>query len=124
MMDSVIFLEEASRMCKSFKYCVSCPLQIETDNSSTLDCLMRAVHLTDEKKISDCVKIVEEWLEKNPKKTRLSEFKRLFPNNTIYYGEYPALCVTRFDKSINCKNFGADWSCTECKRIFWDEEIE
>lgn len=122
-MEAAKFLEEASRMCKSFKYCVQCPLRIEVDDISTIDCLLEAVHLTDEKRVSDCVKIVEEWIKKNPKKTRLSEFKKLFPNNTIEYENYPALCVKRFDNSRMCAGY-VETSCTECKRIFWDEEIE
>lgn len=122
-MDAAKFLEEAGRMCKSFKYCVSCPLRIEVDDISTIDCLLEAVHLTDEKRVRDCVKIVEEWIEKNPKKTRLSEFKKLFPNNTIEYENYPALCVKRFDNSRMCEGY-VETSCAECKRIFWDEEIE
>ena len=54
----------------------------------------------------------------DPVKTRMSEFKKLFPNYN-YPSDLPIACVREFDCTATCKK-----NCHECKKEFWLTPIE
>lgn len=70
------------------------------------------------------VKIVEEWAESHPAKTRQSEFLKEFPNAAVAYGTIDIL-PCKFDKTLaeDCDG-GHPRECVECKQAYWNKEVE
>lgn len=116
-MDAVKFLEEASRMCKQVGNCINCPL-VDDLLDDTIECRINLKRTLDHEEIEDCVKIVEEWANKNPIRTRLSELTKIFPNISMYDG-IPAGCIKFWDSSEDCR----DNSCLKCAQKFWNQEV-
>ena len=114
VMDSVKFLEEASRICRQVGNCINCPL-VDGLVDDNVECRINLKRTLDHEEIEDCVKIVEEWSKNNPKKTRAEALKRLFPNNSV-----ESLCIQLFDTSIET----CEGNCPECIEKFWHEEVE
>lgn len=107
-MDAVEFLIDFRRMCLSYGCtCTGCELKDVQCELTEKDC--------DHEKM---ICVVEEWAKEHPVKTRLSEFKKLFPNYN-YPSELPITCVRVFDCTATCiKN------CLECKKKFWITPID
>lgn len=118
MMDAVKFLEEAGRMCRQVGNCTNCQLVDDLVNDD-IECKINLKRTLDHEEIEECVKIVEKWSNKHPKKTRLSEFLKMFPNCQMDDG-VPDGCVKVWDISKQCEN---NFSCKECAEAFWYEEI-
>ena len=108
-MDAVEFLRDFRRMCWTYEEpcCENCKLEGGGCNFTDWGC--------DHEK---AVRIVEEWAKEHPVKTRLSEFKKLFPNYN-YPSDLPIACVREFDCTATCKK-----NCHECKKKFWLTPIE
>ena len=122
-MDSVKFIEERRRMCKSFDTgCNGCPasnackneLCCAFDLGSTLDAAAQ-------------IAIVEEWSAAHPRKTRQSVFLEHYPETTL--DEYGVLWIcpsdisaTHRDSDGGCKN--PYNMCDNCRREFWMHEVE
>ena len=70
-MDVVEYLKVKTRMCDSLKECGDCPLD-KINNTDNINCFDR--HYEEE-----AVAIVEKWSAEHPKKTRQSEFLKMFP---------------------------------------------
>lgn len=117
-MDSVKFLEEASRICRQVGNCINCPL-VDDLVDDNIECRINLKRTLDHEEIEDCVKIVEEWSNKHPKKTRLSEFVKMFPNCQMNDG-IPVGCIRFWDDSEHCRK---NISCEECAKEFWNEEV-
>lgn len=122
-MDAVKFIEERNRMCKSFgERCKGCP---------GFDAYKEALCLVDRESTLDAtaqVAIVEEWSTAHPRKTRQSEFLKIYPEAQINkkYGFIeicPADLMTNFrDDTGHCSR--KDIDCTNCRREFWTQEVE
>lgn len=112
-MDAVKFLEEASRICRQVGNCINCPL-VDDLVDDNIECRINLKRTLDHEEIDDCVKIVEEWAKKYPRKTRDEEIKRLFPNNSV-----EDLCIQFFDTSIE----KCEGNCPECIEKFWNQEV-
>lgn len=61
---------------------------------------------------------IAKLVENNPKKTRYSEFLKLFPHYS-YLFDFPLGCIKEFDRNMKCKK-----DCYRCKRTFWFETIK
>lgn len=113
-MDAVEFLRDFRRMCSSYgSTCTGCKLGNVTCATCSLskdDC--------DHKKV---IRIVEKWAKEHPVKTRLSEFLKLFPNESIQEKGCPSLCTKFFDSTVSCKD---SEGCLDCKKKFWLTPIE
>ena len=60
-----------------------------------------------------------------PKKTRLTELKRIFPKIKLNSAGYPILCPQDFSKDIRCVAYGKHSNqCDKCKEGFWNKEIK
>lgn len=108
-MDAVEFLRDFRRMCSSYgPTCTGCKLAgvqcIPTENNC------------DHKEV---IRVVEEWAKAHPVKTRLSEFKKLFPNCRRVQG-YPEFCIIDFDQKQKCMRS----ECAACRKAFWLTPIE
>ena len=119
-MDAVKFIEERSRMCKSFDGgCKGCPafnacedeMCCAVGQESTLDATAQIV-------------MVEEWSAAHPRKTRQSVFLGQYPNAAIrndgFVNIYPCDIDKKVRKSADCG--GVD--CINCLREFWMQEVE
>lgn len=120
-MDAVKFIEERDRMCKSFGVsCQGCPafgagedvLCCAVEKESPLDATAR-------------IAIVEEWSITHPRKTRQSEFLKMFPNPALDSDGVIAIqpCEVIVDA---CKDSNGNkrTNCWACRREFWMQEIE
>lgn len=123
-MDAVEFIKERNRMCKSFgDRCTGCPAfnacEDEpcclVDQESTLDATTQ-------------VAMVEEWSVAHSRKTRQSEFLKIYPDTTIDINTgaiiiCPAtLSNSHQDENGMCNQLGV--GCNDCQREFWLKEIE
>lgn len=108
-MDAIEFLRDFRRMCSSYGNgsCDKCKLAHTMCNVNECEC--------DHKEV---IRVVEEWAKEHPVKTRLSEFKKLFPDIPLLF-HYPIGCVKMYDKKAECTGI-----CCSCQRNFWLEQID
>lgn len=121
-MDAVKFIKERDRMCKSYYdaekgYCSDgCPAH--DVQCSDLDGLS-----TDAEEL---VTLVEEWSAAHPRKTRQSVFLEQWPNAKIrkdgILDIFPCVVCTTKRKNNNCESVA--FSCVNCSREFWMQEVE
>lgn len=125
-MNAVEFLKENDRMCKTFDSCSGkdggemCELYVKS-NEKGLSCADYATTYPEE-----TVKIIEKWAKEHPKKTRQSEFLKMFPRARIKKGVL-LLCPMNMNFELSCPkgNLGYDESdCYKCQKEFWSKEIE
>lgn len=124
-MDAVEFLKEKSRMCNTFNLCDGGGYQ-ET-------CELYKKGLTCADYTNDypekAVEIVERWAKEHPKKTRQSEFLKMFPDARLFDGVLAIdpckINSLRFD-SKECRSYIDEFgclSCDKCREQFWHEEV-
>lgn len=121
-MDAVEFFEERDRMCKSFGGdCTGC--DIYKVRMSNLSC--NAFIFT---RPREMVAIVERWAKDHPRKTRQSEFLKMFPNARIAVdGCIGGICPSDLDTEFVCpmQKRGSDYACCpECRRVYWHAEVK
>ncbi len=112
-MDAVEFLKEAIRMCKSYTSCTGCVLEHKCPTTSM------------ETEAPDkLVEIIEKWAKEHPKKTRQSEFLKMFPDVRRKDGVvdlHPCMIDTKnYPKDDYC----ATNSCNDCRKDYWLQEVE
>lgn len=118
-MDALDFLRERNRMCKSFNWCSegcpawggSCKLETGTD----LEC-----------EADKQVQIVKEWAAAHPRKTRKSEFLKMFPNVVLNDKGQPGYCPMTLDTAYHPVGgcvLDVD-ICQRCKDTFWGQEVD
>lgn len=118
-MDAVEYLKEAKRMCDTVGDCRECPLN---SSNTVIPCKLVRDNweLTNPEKI---VAIVEKWALEHPKKTRQSEFLKMFPNARIR-GDVleirPCDIDTSYKHSKECDNV----QCWDCRKKYWLAEVE
>lgn len=113
-MDTMKFIEECDRMCKTFDECRDgCPAY----DGKCLRC-------NDEwdKKF---VAVVEQWSKDHPRKTRQSEFLKQYPNvilDTNGIIKIPSCLMDPGQYQINncCRSI----SCDDCRHEFWSAEVK
>ena len=130
-MDAVEFLKESSRMCEAFNdNCKNkdgnnfyCGLRCEANkNGESCDEYIR-------NHPDKGVAIVEKWAKEHPRKTRQSEFLKMFPEATIFEGVLkiePCELVSSKLNTEECHSydeFGLS-GCYECRKNYWLEEVE
>lgn len=103
-MDAVKFLEECRRMINLGE---SVPLA---------DCDVTA---------EEVVANVEWWSKNNPRKTRQSEFLKLFPNAELDYQGVIIVDPCDIDKTMHGKDEDCyNGNCDDCRNEFWMQEVE
>ena len=122
-MDTVKFIEERRRMCKSFgDRCTGCPAFNACDNN-----LCCAVGNESKMDATDQIAIVEEWSAAHPRKTRQSVFMEQYPDAILDGFGVLRICPIYIsadyrDSCNGCKNIGK--KCSDCRREFWMQEVE
>lgn len=104
-----VFMKEWERLCQSVNdvYCVGCVINKRRKGYSC----RKWVQYNHE----EAVKIVQEWSDANPIKTRLSVLKEQYPNLKTYDGRV-VFCAGEL-YGFSC---GKRTSCDDC----WNEPIE
>ena len=119
-MDAVNFIVTRDRMCKSFKdRCRGCEIANRMDgNESCNDYIKRCP--------AEAVAIVEKWGKEHPRKTRRSEFLKLFPSASKQGDGILTFCPRAVDTEFLCPRKDSDdySECVDCRRDFWLEEVE
>lgn len=124
-MDAVEFLKEKNRMCNSFDNCCKdresktffCEIHTEL-NETRETCAEYCKNHPEE-----TVAIVEKWSKNHPKKTRQSEFLKMFPDADIAEDGYLRINPCYLSQGRCPKN--ADFNCcVKCREQFWNEVIE
>ena len=123
-MDAVEFLEEQYRMCEALNsHCEECGLSYVNNKTD---------HVCGDfikKHPEEAVSIVEKWSKEHPRKTRQSEFLKMFPEATIFEGVLkiePCELVSSKLNTEECHSydeFGLS-GCYECRKKYWLEEVE
>lgn len=120
MMDAVNFIVTRDRMCKSFKdRCRGCEIANRMDgNESCNDYIKRCP--------AEAVAIVEKWSKEHPRKTRQSEFLKLFPRASMTADGVIAFCPDSMDSEFECPRKtrdNIDPICGDCRREYWLAEV-
>lgn len=114
-MDALEFLKERKRMCDYYSHCKGCPLD---GSKCTIDST-----ISDE----DCKRFaatVEQWSKEHPRKTRQSEFLKLFPNAKMWeYGDFIDICPKLLNEIYQC-GVKRGQTCYECCKEYWGEMVE
>lgn len=114
-MDAVKFITSMRRICQ---------------NSNCNDCVLsffccRGLHERTEIDAEEAIKIVEKWVEDHSAKTRLTEYKKMFPDCRLRDDGYPiadpCLIIDSYSSGDDCGKFS---SCYECRKEFWNKVIE
>lgn len=129
-MDAVEFLEEKDRMCNSFNNgcrikghpeCV-CEIRAETEKTQEACAVYARKHP------AEIVAIVERWAKEHPRKTRQSEFLKMFPRASMANNGTIDFCPHNFDKEFTCPEkvsiYQGECQCPDCQRKYWLEEVE
>lgn len=118
-MDAVEYLKAKARMTEKGAsyacniFCENCPIGIE-NNRTDMNCKRFEAYYPER-----AVEIVEKWAAEHPKKTRQSEFLKMFPNATPFHIDP---CNVDADMAIDSKCRRK--SCIECREEYWSEEVE
>lgn len=117
-MDAVEFFREKERMCRTFNMrCKGCEIANHMEgNESCNDYIKRLP--------AEAVAIVEQWAKEHPKKTRQSEFLKMFPRVKIER-DVIKFCPADMDSDFQCQaKEELSFSCATCKRKFWLAEVD
>lgn len=110
-MNALEFVRERNRMCRSFiGRCDDCPAD-KINCCDTFDWN------------EEIVSIVDKWSKENPRKTRQSEFLKLFPEANVDGDGCLTLNPCQFYQNMysECDN---RYKCAECRSKFWNQEVE
>lgn len=123
-MDAVEYLKEAMRICNTTNGCEECPFR---NLKATFPCHAWvdsvAVDVANPEK---AVEIVEKWAAEHPKKTRKSEFLKMFPNarldndGMLNFDLKPCDIDPEYADKI-CDQYS---DCQDCCKEYWNEEVE
>lgn len=120
-MDAVEFIVTRDRMCKSFNgRCAGCEVN-ERMGAGEVCIHYMAQHP------QEVVEIVERWAKEHPKKTRQSEFLKVFSRVSMTADGIIAFCPDSMDSEFECPRKtrdNIDPICGECRREYWLKEVE
>lgn len=121
-MDAIEFLEEQYRMCEALNsHCEECGLSYANNKTD---------HVCGDfikKHPEEAVAIVEKWAKEHPRKTRQSEFLKLFPRVYMAADGVIGFCPEHLDSAFVCPIKGRDSydsECGNCRKKYWLEEVE
>ena len=110
-MDVVKFIEERKRMCAAYKNCMDCPA------GDRADCV---VAVNSNLGADEQLKIVEEWSDAHPSKTRQSVFLEQYPEAVVDARGSIDICPKVLcDLQKSC----GDTTCYDCRCEFWSQEV-
>lgn len=116
-MDAVKFMKERNRMCKASSACAGCALHDKATGLCPKWCFENP---------EEAVAAVEKWAKEHPRKTRQSEFLKMFPNVMLNSDGQPYMCPRTLDNAYHPdSNCILDVDvCRRCREKFWNQEVE
>lgn len=113
-----VFFEELDRMCKT----VNKDGEVEdcAFYKPNYGCCGYMHWLPDG--VEKAVTVLQKWSDEHPKKTRQSEFIKMFPNAQMER-RHLAFCPKLFDTTSICIKDGSG-GCRVCIEKYWSEEVE
>lgn len=120
-MDAVEFFKEKKRMCSALGVtCEDCLIREKANEFGEL-CSSYVY-----KYPAEAVEIVERWAKEPPKKTRQSEFLKMFPRTDRISDSVMIICPESMDSEFKCprKNYDSKRTCECCQREYWLEEVD
>ena len=122
-MDAVEFLKAKNRMCREYgelpEDCFACP--IGNDSGGCQAGVLENQKVTEEM----LVQIVEKWAKEHPKKTRQSEFLKMFPNARITIGDTSiGINPCYIDATYTPREDGCTNDCNDCRKEYWSQEVD
>ena len=115
-MDTVKFIKGRDRMCDSFNgRCTGCEISKRLPREMCCNAYIR-------QNPEEAVAIVEKWSREHPKKTRQSEFLKLFPNANHDSGVLK-FCPCDVDTDFWCPA-DEEIDCADCRRKYWLAEVD
>lgn len=120
-MDAVKFIKERARMCDSLFGCKGCPANSQEDGLGECFVGIKSKYAPEQQ-----IEIVDKWSKEHPRKTRQSVFLEQWPNAKIrkdgILDIFPCVVCTTKRKNNNCESVA--FSCVNCSREFWMQEVE
>lgn len=113
-MDAVKFIEERKRLCGTHVICKDCPA------NGNQGCIF---NLNGGADADEQVNLLEEWVAAHSRKTRQSEFLKMFPNALLYKDSIDC-CPRMADQTYTPNKRCTNTSCIDCKKEFWLAEVE
>lgn len=111
-MDAVKFIEERDRMCATSESCHAC-------SANRHGCIF---NYPSNNTAKEQVKVLEEWLKENSRKTRQSVFLKQWPNAQTDVDNVLLIRPCNVDaKMADCC---LNRKCVECRYEFWMQEVE
>lgn len=117
-MDAIQFIKEKERMCKACGSCILCPAAMGDG------CV---VGLRSGVAPEQQIKIVKEWTEQHPRKTRQDVFLEQYPEASVGYDGVLDVCPAPIDAKYRSTKGGCvdiHRSCRYCLREYWSQEVE
>ena len=120
-MDAVEFINEKYRMCELLNYeCRKCKIDaLEHGREGCWDAIRNHPE--------EAVAIVERWAKEHPRKTRQSEFLKLFPKGRLASDGMLKFCPQEVDSGFMCPvvvQQSRGVHCVDCRREYWLEEVD
>lgn len=120
-MDAVKLFKEMNRICEHYSNCDGgCPLKVWC---------YKDLYLLSENP-EEVIETVEKWSAEHPKKTRQSEFLKMFPNVPMENG-FLLTNPCWVDSTVKCLKQKSDGvyedapeRCVECREEYWLAEVE
>lgn len=72
--------------------------------------------------LQKALEIVQKWIDEHPRKTRQSEFLKIFPNARLDDKGILDLCPQLIDDTIFCDSISHN--CPKCAEEYWLAEVE
>ena len=120
-MDAVEYLKAKARMTKRGDgavcniSCKDCPIGIDNNGVET-NCRKLESYYPEK-----AVEIIEQWAKEHPKKTRQSEFLKIFPEVRM---EGKTLDIDPCQLDMRLRNSCGCKACHECREEYWLAEVE
>ena len=117
-MDAVEYFKIKDRICAAQDdYCEGCPL------FSNVDCSAKEMENPEE-----AVKIVNEWNESHPRRTRQDVFLKMFPGAKRYTVENDGFVLSiipcELVEGYKTEKWCEQHSCAACRKLFLGEEVD
>ena len=113
-----VFFKELKRMCKDYrKYSdcsCFCPFRV-MDKSGEFICYFEQDEIS-----KDAIRIVQEWSDEHPSKTRQSEFLKHYPKTKL--NDDGVITIKPCMIDVTCPVNGK--CCIDCIEEYWLEEVE
>lgn len=117
-MDAVEFLTNVNRICAAHGSADGCP-----DGCPLRFFCNKGYDSQTKETIDAAVKAVEDWVEDHPIMTRLSEYKKMFPDCRLWKTGYPVADPCTISSYYDDKKCDEMIDCDRCRREFWDEVL-